>query len=149
MSDATLPTRNTTIPRAGARGFTLIELVIVLALIGGILAMVGPRIYQSMGRANSENAKIKMAQIGGALELYKLDNGRYPSSSEGLVALVKAPSGASNWNGPYLKDESHLKDPWTRDFKYVSPGEKAGFDLITLGADGKDGGEGENRDIHN
>lgn len=137
-----------TAPRAAHRGFTLIELVIVLALIGGILAMVGPRIYQSMGRANSEKAKIAMQQISGALELYKLDNGRYPSSSEGLASLLKAPSGASNWNGPYLKDDSQLKDPWTRDFKYTSPGEKAGFDLATLGADGKEGGEGENKDIH-
>jgi general secretion pathway protein G len=131
------------------RGFTLLELVIVLALIGGLLAMVGPRIYQMLGRANSEQAKVKMAQVSGALELYKLDNGRYPTSSEGLVSLVKAPSGASNWNGPYLKDETHLKDPWMRDFKYVSPGEKVGFDLVSLGADGKEGGDGENRDIHN
>ena len=138
-----------TAARAGSRGFTLIELVIVLALIGGILAMVGPRIWQSMGRANTQIAKSAMHQIEGTLELYKLDNGRYPSTSEGLQALLKAPSGASNWNGPYVKDEAQLKDPWGREFKYTSPGEKAGFDIMTYGADGKEGGEGENKDLRN
>ena len=136
-------------PRARHRGFTLIELVIVLALIGGILAMVGPRIWQSMGRANAEKAKAAMSQIAGTLELYKLDNGRYPSSSEGLASLLKQPSGATNWNGPYIKDDTQLKDPWGRDFKYTSPGEKGAFDLMTYGADGKEGGDGENRDLHN
>ncbi len=135
--------------RRTARGFTLLELVIVLALIGGLLAMVGPRIFSNLQRANSEKAKIQLEQIGGALELYKLDNGHYPSSSEGLDALLKATSGAANWNGPYLKNNTQLKDPWQRDFKYVSPGEKGGYDLVSLGADGKEGGEGENRDIRN
>ncbi len=135
--------------RRTTRGFTLLELVIVLALIGGLLAMVGPRIFSNLQRANSEKAKIQLEQIGGALELYKLDNGRYPSSSEGLDALLKATSGAANWNGPYLKNNTQLKDPWQRDFKYVSPGEKGGYDLVSLGADGKEGGEGENRDIRN
>jgi general secretion pathway protein G len=129
--------------------FTLLELVMVLVIIGVILAMVGPRVFNSLGRASSERAKVGIEQIGGALELYKLDTGRYPSSQEGLGSLVAAPSGVANWNGPYVKDAKILKDPWSRDFTYRSPAEKGGYDLISLGADGKEGGEGENTDIRN
>ena len=135
-------------PRA-SRGFTLLELVMVLVIIGVILAMVGPGVFNSLGRASSERAKVQIEQIGGALELYKLDTGRYPTTQEGLGALLAAPSGASNWNGPYLKDPKHLKDPWSADFAYRSPGEKGGYDLMSLGADGKEGGEGENKDVRN
>jgi general secretion pathway protein G len=131
------------------RGFTLLELVMVLVIIGVILAMVGPRVFNSLGRANSERAKVQIEQLGSALELYKLDTGRYPSTQEGLGALMTAPSGIANWNGPYLKDAKQLKDPWSRDFTYRSPGDKGAYDLITFGADGKEGGDGENRDIRN
>jgi general secretion pathway protein G len=131
------------------RGFTLLELVMVLVIIGVILAMVGPRVFNSLGRASSERAKVQIEQIGSALELYKLDVGRYPSTQEGLNALFSAPSGVANWNGPYLKDPKHLKDPWAADFTYRSPAEKGGYDLVSLGADGKEGGEGENKDIRN
>jgi general secretion pathway protein G len=142
--------RHIRFPAARAsRGFTLLELVMVLVIIGVILAMVGPRVFNSLGRASSERAKVQIEQIGGALELYKLDTGRYPSSQEGLGALIAAPSGAANWNGPYLKDAKNLKDPWSRDFTYRSPAEKGGYDLISLGADGKEGGDGENKDIRN
>lgn len=140
------PRRN---PRARATGFTILELVMVLVLIGVILAMVGPRVFQNLGRANSEVAKSQMATVGGQLELFKLDVGRFPTTQEGLAALVTAPSGASNWNGPYIKDPKSLKDPWGRDFVYKSPGDKGAYDLLTLGADGKEGGDGENRDVRN
>ena len=136
-------------PRARATGFTILELVMVLVLIGVILAMVGPRVFQNLGRANSEVAKSQMATVGGQLELFKLDVGRFPTTQEGLGALVTAPSGASNWNGPYIKDPKSLKDPWGRDFVYKSPGDKGAYDLLTLGADGKEGGDGENRDVRN
>ena len=143
-------TRNFRLPAARANaGFTLLELVMVLVIIGVILAMVGPRVFNSLGRASSERAKVGIEQIGGALELYKLDTGRYPSSQEGLGALVAAPSGVANWNGPYVKDAKILKDPWSRDYTYRSPAEKGGYDLISLGADGKEGGDGENKDIRN
>lgn len=136
-------------PSRAPRGFTLIELVMVLVIIGVILAMVGPRVFSSLGRANTERAKVQIEQIGSALELYKLDTGRYPNTQEGLGALLAAPSGIANWNGPYLKDPKHLKDPWSADFRYRSPGEKGGYDLVSLGADGKEGGEGENKDVRN
>jgi len=111
--------------------------------------MVGPRVFNSLGRASSERAKVQIEQIGSALELYKLDVGRYPSTQEGLNALLTSPGGAGNWNGPYLKDAKTLKDPWSRDFAYRSPAEKGGYDLVSLGADGREGGDGENRDIRN
>jgi len=136
-------------PRRAHRGFTLLELVMVLVIVGVILAMVGPRVFNSLGRASTERAKVQIEQIGSALELYKLDTGRYPNTQEGLNALVAAPSGVANWNGPYLKDPKQLKDPWTADFIYRSPAEKGGYDLVSLGADGKEGGEGENRDVRN
>ena len=143
-------TRHIRLPAARANaGFTLLELVMVLVIIGVILAMVGPRVFNSLGRASSERAKVQIEQIGSALELYKLDTGRFPTTQEGLNALVSAPSGVANWNGPYLRDVKHLKDPWSRDFVYRSPAEKGGYDLVSLGSDGKEGGEGENKDIRN
>jgi general secretion pathway protein G len=144
-----MPRNSPFLPSRANRGFTLIELVMVLVIIGVILAMVGPRVFNSLGRANSERAKVQIEQLGSALELYKLDTGRYPTTQEGLASLVTAPSGVANWNGPYLKDTKQLKDPWTRDFGYRSPAEKGGYDLFSLGADGKEGGDGENKDVHN
>ena len=144
MNKASLPPA----PRA-SRGFTLLELVMVLVIIGVILAMVGPRVFNSLSRATSEQAKIKIEQIAGALDLYKLDTGRYPNSQEGLAALLAAPAGVANWNGPYVREAKTLKDPWSHDFLYRSPAEKGGYDLVSLGADGKEGGEGENKDVRN
>ena len=140
---------NRTSPGRAHHGFTLLELVMVLVIIGVILAMVGPRVFTNLGRANSEVAKTKIEQIGGQLELFKLDTGRYPSTQEGLNSLLTAPSGLANWNGPYIRDQKMLKDAWSRDFVYRAPGEKDAYDLLSLGADGKEGGEGENRDIRN
>jgi len=137
------------LPPRAHRGFTLLALVMVLVIIGVILAMVGPRVFTNLGRANSEIAKAKIEQLGGQLELFKLDVGRYPTTQEGLGALLSAPAGVANWNGPYVKDAKLLKDPWTRDFVYRSPAEKGGYDLLSLGADGREGGEGENRDVRN
>jgi len=137
------------IPPRANRGFTLLELVMVLVIIGVILSMVGPRVFNSLSRATSEQAKIRIEQIANQLELYKLDVGRYPTSQEGLGALLAAPPGVANWNGPYLRDPKALKDPWSRDFVYRSPADKGGFDLLSLGADGKEGGDGENKDVRN
>ena len=127
------------------RGFTILEIVIVFILLAGIMAFVGPKIFEQMGRAKSSEAKIRIQQLAGQIELYKLEVGRYPDN---LGALVTQPSGLDTWNGPYAKAPD-LKDAWGNDYKYAVPGQGKGFDLISLGADGREGGEGENRDVSN
>ena len=132
-------------PRA-SRGFTILEIVIVFILLAGIMAFVGPRIFEQMGRAKSSEAKVRMQHLVGQIEMYKLEVGRYP---ENLQALLKQPGGTEGrWNGPYVK-EPDLKDAWGNDYKYNAPGASKPFDLVSLGADGRDGGDGENRDIVN
>jgi general secretion pathway protein G len=127
------------------RGFTILEIVIVFILLAGIMAFVGPKIFEQMGRAKSNEAKIRIQQLAGQIEMYRLEVGKYPDS---LQSLVKQPAGVDRWNGPYAKD-ADLKDAWGNDYRYNVPGQGKAFDLISLGADGKDGGEGENRDVSN
>ena len=126
-------------------GFTLLEIVIVMILVAGLLAFVGPKIFEQMGRAKSSEAKIRIQQLAGNIEIYRLEVGRFPES---LQALVKQPSGVDKWNGPYSK-EADLKDSWGNDYRYAVPGQGKPYDIISLGADGKEGGEGENRDVTN
>jgi general secretion pathway protein G len=128
-----------------ARGFTILEILVVFALIAGLLAFIVPKIYDQMGQAKSREAKIRIQGLVGNIELYRLEVGKYP---ENLQGLVKAPAGTDRWNGPYAK-EADLKDAWGNDYRYTVPGQGKPFDLVSLGADGKDGGEGENRDITN
>ena len=125
---------------------TLIEILVVLVLIGIVLGIVGGNFIGRGEKAKADAAKIEIGQIGQALDLYKLETGRYPSSSDGLQALVTAPGGASNWNGPYWKKSQIPKDPWGNDYRYTSPGQKGAYDILSLGADGKEGGEGANKD---
>jgi general secretion pathway protein G len=127
----------------GSGGFTILEVVVVFILLAGIMAFVGPKIFGQMKRAQSSEAKIQQ-HVAGQIELYRTENGRYPDS---LGDLIKAPPGLDKWNGPYVKP-SDLKDVWGNDYQYATPG-TAGrkFDLVALGADGKIGGEGEDRDI--
>jgi general secretion pathway protein G len=127
------------------RGFTILEIVIVFILLAGIMAFVGPKIFEQMGRAKSGEAKIRIQQLAGQIEMYKLEVGKYPDN---LQALVKQPPGTDKWNGPYAKDPD-LKDAWGNDYRYTVPGTNKSFDLVSLGADGRDGGEGENRDVSN
>jgi general secretion pathway protein G len=132
-----------------ARGFSLLELVIVLIILGTIMAFLAPRIFGNVERANQQLARAKMEQLSGQLEIMRLEVGRYPNSQEGLRALLEKPAGMDRWNGPYIKDPTTLKDPWGNDFKYTAPGASKPFDLVSLGADGREGGEGENRDLTN
>ena len=127
------------------RGFTILEIVIVFILLAGIMAFVGPKIFEKMGQAKTGEAKIRIQSLAGNIEMYRLENGRYP---ENLQALVKQPPGADKWGGPYAKD-ADLKDAWGNDYRYQVPGQGKPFDLISLGADGREGGEGENRDVSN
>lgn len=126
-------------------GFTILEIVIVFILLAGIMAFVGPKIFEQMGRAKSQEARIRIQQLAGQVEMYKLEVGKLP---ENLGALLKQPPGADRWNGPYVK-EADLKDAWGNDYRYTVPGQGKAYEILSLGADGKDGGEGENRDITN
>ena len=134
------------VPRA-SRGMTLIEILVVLVLIGIVLGIVGGNFIGRGEKAKADAAKIEISQIGQALDLYKLEIGRYPTSSEGLQALVSAPAATANWNGPYWKKSAIPKDPWGNDYRYTSPGQKGAYDIVSLGADGKEGGDGTNKDI--
>lgn len=129
------------------RGFTLLELLVVLVILGMLAALAGPRVMKYVSSAKSDTAQLQVEEFGAALDMYKLEVGRHPNTQEGLQALVEAPGGASNWNGPYLKKKTVPKDPWGADYIYASPGQHGAFDLSSLGADGREGGEGEDRDI--
>lgn len=130
-------------------GFTLLELLVVLAILGLLAAIVAPRVISYLGSSRSKTAGIQIKNIAASLELYRVDVGRYPTEQEGLAALVTAPAAAESWNGPYLTDRSALNDPWGRPYRYADPGKHGEYDLITLGADGREGGSGEDRDVHN
>ena len=129
-----------------ARGFTLIEMLVVIAIIAMLAGLVGPAVMERLGGAKSKTAAIQIADLDKALEIFKLDVGRYPSTEEGLEALVKKPGSANGWNGPYLKGGLPT-DPWGHAYRYTSSG--GNIEILSLGADGAPGGEGENADIRN
>ena len=132
---------------AGIRGMTLIEILVVLTLIGIVMGIVGGNYLGQGEKAKQKAAKIEIEQIGQTLDLFKLEVGRYPTTQEGLQALITAPTGVTNWNGPYWKKSTLPKDPWTNEYKYASPGQHGAYDLWSYGADGKEGGEGTDKDI--
>jgi general secretion pathway protein G len=134
--------------RGRQRGMTLIEILVVLVLIGVVLGIVGGNFIGKGEKAKADAAKIEIGQIAQTLDLYKLETGRYPSTQEGLQALVSAPAGVNNWNGPYWKKPVVPKDPWGNDYRYNSPGaNNAPYEILSYGADGREGGEGPNKDI--
>lgn len=128
-------------------GFTLLELLVVLTILGLFAIIATPRVLQYLSGAKSKTATIQVEQLGGALDLYRLDLGRYPTEQEGLEALVNRPSDAARWNGPYVKKKEMLVDPWGEPFRYRIPGQHGSYDLYSLGADKQEGGEDENKDI--
>ncbi len=128
-------------------GFTLVELLVVLIILGLIAAFAAPRVIKFVGGAKTDSAKIQIDRLSGVLDLYRLQVGRYPSEDEGLNALMEQPADAPDWEGPYLKKADALMDPWRRPYIYRFPGEHGDYDLYSLGADGEDGGEGENQDL--
>ncbi|WP_076000367.1 type II secretion system major pseudopilin GspG [Pseudohalioglobus lutimaris] len=134
--------------RKHAGGFTLMELLVVLAILGLLMSLVGPQVLNQLGGAKTKTAGIQIKDLEQALEMYKLDVGRFPSTSEGLDALVKKPGNATGWNGPYLKSDVP-QDPWNNDYQYKYPGENGEIDIFTYGANGSPGGEGEDADVGN
>ena len=130
-----------------ARGMTLIEILVVLVLIGIVMGIVGGNYLQRGELAKAKAAKIEIGQIGQTLDLFKLEVGRYPTSQEGLQALIAQPAGLNNWNGPYWKKSTVPKDPWGNDYVYVVPGQHGPYDIVSYGADGKEGGDGADKDI--
>ena len=134
--------------RKSSRGFTLIELLVVLAILTLLAGLVGPRVLNQLGGAKSKTAGVQIADLDKSLELFKLDVGRYPTTEEGLDALVTRPGSANGWTGPYLKGGVPT-DPWGKPYKYANPGSNGGIEILSLGADGAPGGEGENADVRN
>ena len=137
--------------RAGARagsGFTLLELLVVMVIIGLLAAYVGPKYFSQIGKSEIKVTKAQIDALEKALDAYRLDVGRYPTTEQGLAALETRPNNEAKWQGPYLKKAVPL-DPWGKPYQYRAPGEKGEFDLFSFGKDGQAGGEGENADITN
>ena len=128
------------------KGFTLIELLVVMVILGMLAALVGPQIFGKVGKGKQSAARTQIEMLGQALDSYRLDTGKYPTTSEGLNALSTSP-GAQGWSGPYLK-KAVPNDPWQKPYQYQSPGSHGDYDLYSYGADGAAGGEGENKDVN-
>jgi general secretion pathway protein G len=133
--------------RDGERGFTLVEMLVVITIIGLIMGLIGPRVLNYLSESKVKAAKIQMQSFSSALDLFNLDAGRYPLSSEGLAALVRRTPGVSAWNGPYLKGGNVPNDPWNHPYIYRAPGEHGAYDIVSLGSDGQEGGSGTAADI--
>jgi len=132
--------------RKASGGFTLIELLVVMIILALLAALVGPQLFGRVDKARQQAAQAQIEIFSSALGAYRLDNGRYPSTDQGLNALVERPSDARNWAGPYLS-KAIPKDPWGNDYAYKSPGDHGDYDIISYGEDGQPGGEGNATDI--
>src|SRR5690606_1649711 len=132
--------------RRGERGFSLIELIVVLVILGLLATVVGPKAIDRLSQGQTEIAKLQIDRLEGGLGLFRFDVGRYPTTAKGLRALVENP-GVDNWSGPYLDKTTIPGDPWGREYQYRSPGQHGDYDLFSYGADGVEGGDGENADV--
>jgi len=131
-----------------SRGFTLLELLVVMVIIGLLAGFVAPRFFAQIGKSETKAARAQLDALEKALDQYRLDVGRYPSTEQGLAVLVERPAGLARWSGPYLK-KTVPQDPWSNPYIYKSPGEHGEFDLLSYGKDGQPGGTGEAEDITN
>lgn len=133
--------------RQTEQGFTLVEMLVVIAIIGLIMGLIGPRVLNYLGESKVKAAKIQLQSFAAALDLFNLDAGRYPSTAEGLAALVRRAPGVSAWNGPYLRGGAVPNDPWNNPYIYRAPGERGAYDIMSYGSDGNQGGSGTAADI--
>lgn len=128
-------------------GFTLVEMLVVLVIIGLLVGLVGPRVFNQLSDAKTKTARIQIESFTNALDLFFLDMGRYPTSSEGLAALMSRPSNATTWNGPYLRGNGVPRDPWNNAYLYRSPGQGRPYEIVSLGSDGREGGNDSAADV--
>lgn len=147
MRHLTLNKKQTILPTPFTQGFTLLELLVVMVIIGLLVGIVGPKYFNQLGKSEVKTARAQIDAFKKALDVYRLDVGRYPSQEEGLEALQQAPANQARWNGPYLQ-KSLPVDPWGNAYIYRNPGEHGDVDVISLGKDGKPGGTGEDADIY-
>jgi general secretion pathway protein G len=133
--------------RQSEQGFTLVEMLVVITIIGLIMGLIGPRVLNYLSESKIKAAKIQIQSFGSALDLFNLDAGRYPSTAEGLAALVRRTPGVAAWNGPYLKGGNVPNDPWNNPYVYRAPAEHGPYDITSYGADGQEGGSGVAADI--
>ncbi len=131
------------------KGFTLVELLVVLVILVLLASVIGPRVINYLSSSRSKTAQIQIESLNTSLELFHIDVGRYPTTTEGLQSLVQVNGAIPGWNGPYLRKNDLPPDPWGKPYLYESPGKERPFDLMTLGHDGKEGGAGEDADIRN
>ena len=132
--------------RSSTTGFTLLELLVVMVILGLLAAYVAPRYFSQLGKSEVRSAQVQVAALRSALDTYRLDVGQYPTTQQGLGALYARPSGLAKWNGPYIQ-KAVPPDPWGRPYQYKSPGDHGDFDVFSFGKDGQVGGSGEAADI--
>ena len=130
-------------------GFTLLEMLVVLAIMGLLAAIIAPQVLKYLGTSRTQTAKVQIQNVDAALQLFRLDVGRFPTQEEGLNALVAAPPTAPGWNGPYLQKAAALNDPWGTPYQYRDPGKHGEVDVFSLGSDKAEGGTGEAADVGN
>lgn len=133
--------------RGAEAGFTLVEMLVVITIIGLIMGFVGPRVLTYLGESKVKAARIQIQGLANSLDLFYLDAGRYPSTNEGLAALIRRPAGLNAWNGPYIKSGTIPNDPWGNGYLYRSPGGHGPFDIVSYGSDGREGGTGTAADV--